>query len=289
MNTRKAWIGSAGCFALAFVATANAQEKPAVQGPQADFHRMEIYNGPFRMVQFFAAGASAAEQANLREIERSENDAALADQLLALRRQYVANERILENQRRQFQQLLYAYPTQISAGLLTGTLPAAYPFGYGYSSPYDYGSFLYGGSPYLAGFAGIASVNGAWGIGEGSPIKVELARTLASQATPEYATQAYRQYYNALAHAGEPNSRIATVAGVPSKGGIRPLEYQPAPGELRLTRPGAHVVLTRKLGDSAEKVEGTVVSETGDWVVLDTKAGKRSLAKSTIVDVLESK
>jgi hypothetical protein len=38
-----------------------------------------------------------------------------------------------------------------------------------------------------------------------------------------------------------------------------------------------------------EKVEGTVVSETGDLMALDTKAGRLTFAKNSVVDILEPK
>jgi hypothetical protein len=285
MKTVTACFGSAACLALALVSGGKAQEKPAAQN-ESGFHRIEIYNGPFRMVHYASFGASTGEQTLLHDVERSENEAALADQLLALRRQYVRDESILEKRRRQVQELYYGYWNVGNPGLITGigAVATAYPFGYSYYAPYNYAYLSY------PSVASGTSVNGLYGVGDEGRIKTELARTLAVQATPEYAAQAYRQYNNALARAGESDGRIAKVVGAPSKGGIRPLAYEPAPGESpRLTRPGAHVVVNTRLGNTAEKVEGTVVSDAGDWLVLDTKAGQLSIAKSAIIDILQPK
>jgi hypothetical protein len=291
MKTVTACFGSAACLALALVSVAKAQEKQAAQN-EPGFHRIEIYNGPARMVHYSSFGASTGEQTLLRDVERGENEAALADQLLALRRQYVRDESILEKRRSQVQELFYGYWSVLSPSLVSGaaltTYPFAssisYPFGYSYYAPYNYAY------PYYTSVGSGTSVNGLYGVGDEGRIKTELARTLAVQATPEYAAQAYRQYNNALARAGESDSRIAKVVGAPSKGGIRPLSYEPAPGESpRLTRPGAHVVVNTRLGNTVEKVEGTVVSDAGDWLVLDTKAGQLSIAKSAIITSLEPK
>src|SRR5207302_10166682 len=140
----------------------------------------------------------------------------------------------------------------LRSGAALTTYPFAatttYPFGYSYYAPYNYAY------PSYASTGTGTSVNGLYGVGDEGRIKAELARTLAVQATPEYAAQAYRQYNNALARAGESDSRIATVVGAPSKGSIRPLSYEPAPGESpRLTRPGARAVVNTKLGNTVEK------------------------------------
>jgi hypothetical protein len=280
MKTVTACMGSATFLAFAVVSAVQAQEKPAVQTTEPSFHRMEIYNGPLRSVYYSAAGASTGERLALREVQRSENEAALADQLLAMRRQSVNDESILQNRRRNVQQLFYGYSSTVSAGLLAGTVSTLFPFGFGYPAF---------GFPFYPGFGSVITQHGLSGVGDEGPIKTELARMLAAQAGPEYAAQAYSQYYNALTRAAETNSRIAAVVGVPSKGGIRPAQYQAPLGPSRLPQPGTHVVVSRKVGANVEKVEGNVVSETGDWMVLDTKAGRLTIAKNSIVDILEPK
>src|SRR5262245_59922741 len=169
MNTL-AGLGSAACLALALVSTTQAQENLGKPRKEATFHRMEIYNGPVRTVHYFSAGASTAEQANLRELERSENEAALADQLLDLRRQYVSNESFLENRRRNVQQLYYGYYSSDNYGY------------FGYYSPYTYYGYGWYGSPYWPGLGGGTEARGLFGVGDEGVIKTEMARTLAAQA-----------------------------------------------------------------------------------------------------------
>jgi hypothetical protein len=183
MNTVTACVGSAACFTLMLVSTANAQDKPPVQTKERT-HRMEVYNGPYRTVHYFSDGASAEEEAKLRETERNENEAALADQLQALRRQYVADESLLERRRRDVQWLFYGHSNVISSGL--------YPYGYGYYAPYGYSYYApynsYGSSwygyPYSPGFGSVTSMNGLFGVGDEGRIKSELAKSLAAQVMP---------------------------------------------------------------------------------------------------------
>src|SRR5438067_397022 len=87
---------------LAAAATA-ADVKPAAAPAGPEVHRMVIVNGPTTTVHYFSVGLSTSDQAALRDLERAENDAAYADDLQALRRQYVADELQLEPHRRTVQ------------------------------------------------------------------------------------------------------------------------------------------------------------------------------------------
>jgi hypothetical protein len=168
MNTLTAGIGGVACLALALVSTTQAQEKPSEPPKVATFHQMEIYNGPVRTVHYFSAGASTAERSNMREVERSENEAALADQLLDLRRQYVSNERFLENRRREVQKLYYGYH-------------ASYNYGYyGYYSPFAYYAYLGNGAEYWPGLGNGTVSQGLFGVGDEGVIKAAIAQTLAA-------------------------------------------------------------------------------------------------------------
>jgi hypothetical protein len=55
------------------------------------------------------------------------------------------------------------------------------------------------------------------------------------------------------------------------------------------TAPGADVVVTRTLEGKNEKVEGKMVREDNNWLVIDTKDGRRTIPKSQVVDILEPK
>jgi hypothetical protein len=167
MNTLVAGIGGAACFALALVPTTHAQEKPSEPRKEATF-RMEIYNGPVRTVRYFSDEASTAERSNLLEVERRENEAALADQLQDLRRQYVTNESLLENRRRDVQLLYYGYYGSYNYGY------------YGYYFPYpDYG-YIGNGTSYWPGSSGGTVSSGLFGVGDEGVIKTAIAQALAA-------------------------------------------------------------------------------------------------------------
>lgn len=183
MNTATTWPGIAACLALALASTAGAQEKQPAQTKDTASHRLEIYNGPYRTVHYFADGASAAEQDKLRERERTENEAALTDQVHALLRQYVADESLLERRRRDVQWLYYGH-----SNVTTSTFS---PYGYGYYAPYygyygpytSYGYYGYG-YPYGGDFTSVTSTNGLFGVGDEGRMKAELAKVLAAQMAP---------------------------------------------------------------------------------------------------------
>jgi hypothetical protein len=236
-------------------------------------HRMVIYNGTTRTVHYFVDGASPSELATLRDLERAENEAAVSDQLLALRREYVSNERFLENRRQNVQQLLYGYSTDFTTGYYGGA-------GYGFGYPY------YGGYAVAPGGGASTSLSLAYGVGDEGALKTAMSRTLAEQATPEHTARANRDLNVALARTGESSGPVRAAVGVADKGGIRPATYREEDDGFHLPKKGSAVTLTTKQG---EKVEGTVVSESGSWVTLDTKAGTRMLAKSNVIDVLVPK
>ena len=273
-------IAGIGCLTACLISASIgfAQEKPAVQSTEPGVHRLEIYNGAVRTVHYVTApGTSAYDQASLRDLERVENEAALADQLVALRREYINNERLFENRRTNVQLLFYGY----SSDLGYGGYPGAYYLGY----PYGYYSYPYGGR-------GGSSWSLAWGTGYEGAIKTEMAHTLATQATPEHTARVARQYDAALARFDSASPKIRAAVGIPEKGGVRPAATVPdagGPEEARLAAPGTQVVVTRKVGTTTDKIEGKVVGETSGWLIVETSAGKRTLAKNQILDVLEPK
>src|SRR4051794_18583542 len=68
--------------------------------------QMEIYSGPNRTVHYFTGSLSPTEALTLSDYERAENDLAYLNDLQALRRQYVNDERYLETVRRVVQDRL---------------------------------------------------------------------------------------------------------------------------------------------------------------------------------------
>jgi len=99
---------------------------------QDGMHRLVIHNGKTTTVAYFGKDEAAA-----RERARRENEAALADDVLAVRRQYVANESVLEARRHAVKMLLYgyttSYPTSLFASAQFPGWCGAYPWcGCGY-------------------------------------------------------------------------------------------------------------------------------------------------------------
>jgi hypothetical protein len=278
MNTIGLRTRLAVCFGVAVLAgqTCPAQEAgPAVYKSESGVHRMDIYNGPLRSVYFFG-GAAPGELDSYRNAAYAERQADLANQLLDLRNQYVNDERILENRRRTVQQQWYGYANQYSLGYGSGS---GYPY-YGYGG-YSYPGFGVG-SAYLGGFSTTASNNLAYGVGDEGAIKAEFAHALAGQATPEFAALAGRQLDTALARVSGPGT-----PGSAQKTGITQVGYQSPAEGFRLASPGAHVIVTCKIGDTTEKIDGALFRENADWIVIKTPAGNRTIPKRQVVDVLE--
>ena len=75
---------------------------------------------------------------------------------------------------------------------------------------------------------------------------------------------------------------------VRTRTGIRPAGYDSPSGEgFALANPGVQVTVTSKIGDSIDRIEGSVARENADWLVLNTKSGMRTIPKRQIVDILQ--
>ncbi len=219
------------------------------QETRGRIHRTEIYNGPIRTVHYSAAGLSASDARSLRELERLENEASFQNEIAALKRAYLANERLLEPSRLLARQAIagaemtaagYTYPPAYLAGWsgLPG-VPAAYGMPASYSLAY--------------GLSG--------GFADAGIVKASLAQAIAAEASPAYAESLARARDLAAARAaGSPLLR--PVAGVPRRGGdVRPVAAVEEGG----------VVLTLKGG---ETVRGTKMEESKGWVVLTLPGGR---------------
>jgi uncharacterized membrane protein len=280
---RKLLTRAALALALLLAASAaNAQPngvKPAVkqEGP-GGVHRMEIFNGPTRTVEFIYSGLSPSEESSVREMQRAANEALLADDLLALRRQYVRNERSFESRRHAVQELLYGYSNEESNTFTASAGGWGGWGGYPFLSAYPYGSYP---ASFSSGFSGTTTNTLAYGVGDEGVIKTAMARTLAAQATPEYAAQANLALQNAVAR-GSQSDAIRTGLGMSKAEPV-------AAAGFETTMAGADVVVTRTLEGKNEKVEGKMVREDGNWLVIDTKDGRRTIPKSQVVDILEPK
>lgn len=273
--------GAAALAALALAASlgspARAQPtKPASDGDSA-VRRMEIWNGPSRTVHYFSRDLSPGEAASLRDLERAENDLAVADQVHGLRFLYLRNERSLEQRRGQVNPLLYGYSSEYAAGLIPGVVGggspryATYPYGFG-----GFGSY-YGGYPYPAASASLGTATNSLGLGVGNEgvLKNELARGLADAATSD-AGRAARAYDAAAARVAE-SDRLRAGLGW-GKGGVV------AAGHER--RVGGPVSVTTKDGKT---LDGTLVADDPEWITVETAKEEVMLRKSEVTRVARPK
>ena len=250
-----------------------ADVKPAAAPPAGpEVHRMLILNGPTQTVHYFSVGLSTYDQAALRDLERAENDAAYADNLLALRRRYVADELYLEPIRAGVQAGLYGQSITREVSNYAAANGAGFfgYGGYGYGYPYYTYPGYYVSYPGVAGYFGgsSATVNQslAYGVGDEGALKTAMAQAIAGQAGPEYSTAAARAYTNAVGRAAD-SEAIRTALNINPKG--------PVPAANAAQR----VTLTLKDGG---KVEGTVSDEDADWITVDNGTDQVSVRKGDV-------
>jgi hypothetical protein len=159
-------LPSVGGVLLAVALTAGpiqAQEKDGT-------HRLVIYNGSTRTVHYFGPDAAAA-----RARTRQENEATIADLVLALRLQYLANEQVFEARRHQVQMLLYGFSTTYPTNPYGGGNWGGYWGGYwGSWWPYSYSSVALGSATWSL----------ANGVGDEGDLKRELIRGLGTPLAP---------------------------------------------------------------------------------------------------------
>jgi hypothetical protein len=271
----------AACLALP--ARAEQPTKPAADN-EPRVHRMEVWNGPVRVVHYFSQGYSPGEEASLRDLARAENDLAVADDVQTLRRLYLRNERILENRRGQVNPLLYGYSSEYAAGLFPGVVGGQFGYGgfAGYSYGYPYGVGGYGnvvgtfGYPGYSASLGTASNSLANGVGSEGIIKDVLAQGLGQATTPEAVARATRAYETALNRVAD-SDRLRAGLGW-GKGPIAAVGH-----ERSLSGP---VTVTFKDGKT---MEGTWVREDADWITIDTAKEEVSLRKSDLTRISRPK
>jgi hypothetical protein len=279
---QRVWRGFGACaLALACAAAGRAQPAPAPpparpaaedETPSGVF-RQVIYNGPNRTVHYTAVGLSPGEQTTLRNLERAENEVAVANDLAALRRQYIANERVMENRRHDVQMLLYGFASQYGSSAYAGTGFGGYPYFGAYGYPYANSGFGYTGA--LASSSSAAST--AFGMGDEGSIKTEMARALANEATADRAALAARSLENAEARVAQ-SERLRSALGTRNRGDVAPVaNEQAARGRVTVTLKGD------------QKVEGTLVSEDSDWITVDTGNEEVSVRKSEAVRIGRAK
>jgi hypothetical protein len=268
MSPVRTTVACAGVLLFGACATLPA----LAQEGKARVHKMEIYNGPYRTVHYFTDGASPGDEAALRDLERAENEAAVADQVSSLRRLYVANERALEQRRGQVQPLLYGYSSEYTASLVTPAptfLPrrnfgwAGFPTPFAVGSGYYYGAYPYSVYPYGAGGGGFGSspfpvVGGmvgtvsnslAHGVSDEGRLRAEVLRPMT---TPEYAAQLRRNY----------DSAVARVADSPA---LRENKI------LAVGNPSADKAPDLVVLKDGTRIEGVIQKETDTHIVIQGK------------------
>jgi hypothetical protein len=286
---------SGAALALALLASpAFSQPRPAAdEGPAV--HRLEITNGPVRSVHYVGQGMSPGDRAALRDMERAENELALADAAFFLKAQYLGNETYLQGRRTGVQNLLYGYNAAVqNAGLSAyAGWPGGWGGGWAYGVPNvlpTYASYPFGFGGGYGGFGGVAAAatqesvfSLAAGVGDEGVLKTAMAPVVAQAMTPEYRAAAARNLDVALARVGASDAlRTALKLGPRREPGAALVGYEkPAAG--------AALEVTRKVDGKDVKLAGTYVGEDDDWLVLQTPEGKRSLRKSEVVEILEKK
>jgi len=277
--TRAAGMILAGALASS-VQAADVRPAAAPVGPEV--HKMVILNGPTYTAHYFSVGLSTSDQAALRDLESAENNADYAEDLQALRRQYVAEELTLAPHRAAVQQALYGESLNQSSN--SEIAYGGYDPGYGsnYYPSYlnaGYGGYGYGGYGYGygvgSGFAGSSSsINQslANGVGHEGALKTAMAPVIAGQANSDFATSAGRAYTAALNRAGESDA-MRTALGMPKRGVVTAGDVEPR-----------HVILTLKAG-AGDKVDGSLVDEDADWITVATATDEVSVRKADVVRI----
>jgi len=244
-------------------------------------YQMEIFNGASRTVRNFGNDLSPGEMASLSDLERLENEASFAQEVLALKNQYVVGERLLEPQRRVVQQELYGRSiTQSNYGALTTGYGYDWPgyrvAGYGFFRPAAYGSAV-------AGDRTTETRSLADGVGDEGVLKATLAGVIAKQAVPSYAASVTKDYRTAVSEAGESRNLRAGLA-LPTTDVIRRENNAIRAAEFE-TPASDRVTLTLMNG---KKITGSSLEEGKEWITIKRQDGGTSrfrLSQVTQIDL----
>ncbi len=264
------------CCALLATSLHAQGVKPAVgerYSGRPGVQQMEIYNGATRTVRYFDRNLSPSESSMLREMERLENEAGYVGDLQALKRQYVASERLTELNRRIVQLSLYGRELSRTS-YATTYADYGYPsYGYGAYRAAGFYGYPYGGNGYansmaVGGASATEKYSLANGVGPQGAITDALAGVLAQQSTPEYAASVERAY-----------DRVAMRASASPD--LRAAMRLPDPAKYRyLDAPAGRYTVTLKDG---EKIYGKSMSEDKDMYVIETAGdGKTRVLKSEV-------
>lgn len=239
-----------------------------------DVKQMEIYSGTTRAVRYFGTGLSPSESSTLREMERLENEAEYTRDLLALKKQYAADERLLQPYRTLVQNQLYGVDVTRTA---YGSNTLTYGYGGGYAGAYAgyYGyPYSYSGAASATAMAGDSVTQTrslATGMGPEGKVKEAMAVTLAQQATPEYAASIDRAYDRvALRASVSPTLRAALKLPTTEDARKTRQDIIAAEGTDTATAQTSPITITLKGG---EKIQAKKLQEAKDWYVIDRADG----------------
>jgi hypothetical protein len=268
-------------------ASALQAQNPPRSTVKPGVYQMELYNGPIRTVHYSSVNASPGEEAAVKEIARLDNESAYAQNLLALKRQYVNSERQLEPYRALVQQDLYGRSVSISN---FGSFGGGYGYGYGgygigsYGYPYYRSGYGLGGYPGMSQFGGSTSMvrSLANGVGYEGALKNELSKTIAEQANPTFAA-AVANHYDRAASVAAAFPRVRVAMGLPTpeamrkeRNGIRQADedLSPAPGVTVYLKSGA-------------RIRGSKISPVKDGYKIDRIGGGTTEIKESAVERID--
>jgi hypothetical protein len=242
--------------------------KSAEKAPPASVHKMTIFEGAHRRVNYITSGnLSTADQLTAYDLERAENELAYVRDLQRLKQQYAHSERIMEPQRRYVQEQLYG--TQISYAGSSG-----YYGGYGGRGYYPYAFGSYGWSRGFTGFAGSTSYSVVrtlqYGMGDEGIVKNSIAPGMAREGSPEHAAFAVRTY----------DTVAARATASPTLSRDLSLQKGPAYSTDHCLSFAKGSKVTVWVGN--DKYQGTVKDDSADWVVLQTGTSDVTVRKSEI-------
>jgi hypothetical protein len=250
-------------------------------------HKIDLLQGPNLTVRYVPQGnVPTSDRMAAIELERAENELMYAQNLQTLRRQYVNSELSMDPRRLYVQEQLYGVTINYGTfgggmgttgwgGGLNGAIGYGYPYAWGGGGWGGWGGGGYG--TFGGGYTSSVSRGLQYGMGDEGVFKSAMVQVIASQATPEYATRAQRDYENALVRA----EGLPVLARSLS---LKKSDVRPAVGMPETYKKGTRLVLTLKGG---EKVVGTVEEENAEWIVIRSAAGRVMVRKAEVNRVEE--
>ena len=253
--------------------------RPATMNQDANVFTMEIINGPVRTQHYFPGkGMAAGDRAKLRDLERAQNEMATL-QLSSSAVPSLGGEQGSDRDLRQAVVRLYNAVPSFTPGIYPDLVPLsdaltarAFYRGYGY----DYGV-------YYPGYVGGLYPYGLPAIGYPSAVASTSAVLPVSSGPDErqrraQAERARRDYEAARAEVAK-SENLRKAVGLDATGGgtaVAGFETRARPSSPRVV-----ITLTDKT-----KVEGTLVREEPDKLVVNTDAGEVEVSRSQIATIL---